>query len=338
MKDLDSHRLERLTRLKDRLSLAPHKTHELLSWQGHALDDRVARRTLERDLETLKQMEPTFRRIRRGEYHIPPRSTHTLHPLEALSLYSVMRLFYHHAPTGAGEYRRVLERLTKQLPTHIQPLALRSLVEVEAAQSSDAPLELAMQAWSEGRCLRFEYLKSDNSGREDRKDDWETYTLKIHFIEISRTNLSPYLIGNVLERNNDTRTFKLALERIRNVKVLDEGYEIPSSFDPRAFLSNAWGVLGRNKDALPPVKVRLRFESEVTYLIKEGRFPGLTYQRDHKAGPLEAEVMVAVDKQNFPREILPWVLSFGRKVRVLEPENLRLRVLDEARAVLEGRV
>lgn len=328
---MNTDRLERILKLIERLSAASHSSKELLSFQGYASDNGAARRALERDLLDLKRCGVNIQSPRRGVHHIPEPSKRELSPLEVLSLYAVTRLFYHHAPTGIPEYRKVLERLTQQLPPNIRPIALRGLQEIKVANSSDRPLEWAMRAWMTGHPLRFKYLKSNKAGA----GIWETYTLNIYFIELSRTNLSPYLIGHVAERNQ-LRTFKLSLERIKDPELLeDQHYTIPDSFDPLQFLSSAWGVLGRDVNGPPPILVQLWFHPDVAYLIKEGRFPGLQYT-PLEGGALLAEVTIAVDNTGFPLEIFPWVLSFGSKVRVLEPEILRQRVLKEAKEVVSN--
>jgi predicted DNA-binding transcriptional regulator YafY len=42
---------------------------------------------------------------------------------------------------------------------------------------------------------------------------------------------------------------------------------------------------------------------------------------------------VGTTSDNFPLELLSWVQSWGARVEVLEPESLRSRWLQEARAV-----
>lgn len=65
--------------------------------------------------------------------------------------------------------------------------------------------------------------------------------LCVYFLEISRSNLAPYVIGLARKRGK-IRAFKLS--RMRALEVLRDTYEPDETFDPTAFLSDAWGVVG----------------------------------------------------------------------------------------------
>jgi len=50
-----------------------------------------------------------------------------------------------------------------------------------------------------------------------------------------------------------------------------------------------------------------------------------------KGGRLKMSLQVADT-----RELLGWILSFGSGVRVLKPDSLRQKVLEEARKIVRG--
>lgn len=108
-------------------------------------------------------------------------------------------------------------------------------------------------------------------------------------------------------------------EKARRPIGEERAYTIPPDFDPRAYLSNAWGVVGGSGGE--PVRVRLRFKKETAYCLREGG--------------LEARLTLGTDNYRFPRELLSWVQSWGPRIEVLEPASLRQRWLLEARQVLE---
>ncbi len=307
---------QRLLSLLKLLRLRAHTTAELANRLG------VPMRTIQRDLQTLHAMGEAIEQPRRGLYRLPAAAT-ALNPVEALAVHAATRLLHHHAPTRNPHYASALEKLAGLLPEPARSIALTSVEELYERPGDDRALELAARAWFEGRVLAFEYRAQGGSGR------WHKNELEIYFIEISRDNLAPYAIG--LERLYHRLVLTFKLSRMRNARLLDENYTIPDDFDPRAYLSGAWGIMGASGG--PVITVRLRFASEAANRIREGGYPNLRIAAELPGGALEVAVQVGTDKEGFPREILPWVQSWGPRVEVLEPEALRRRWLDEARQV-----
>ena len=118
--------------------------------------------------------------------------------------------------------------------------------------------------------------------------------------------------------------------------MLNDTYTIPETFDPRTYLSNAWGVIGTSGGAV--TQVRLRFISEAAYRLREGGYPNLLLEETAPDGKLTVSLQVGTDSSGFPLEILSWVQSWGPRVEVLEPEMLRTRWLSEARQVASGKL
>jgi predicted DNA-binding transcriptional regulator YafY len=77
----------------------------------------------------------------------------------------------------------------------------------------------------------------------------------------------------------------------------------------------------------------LRFAPEAANRIREGGYPNLRIDTELPKGGLEVSVQAGTDSDGFPREILPWVQSWGPRVEVIAPEALRRRWLEEARQV-----
>jgi predicted DNA-binding transcriptional regulator YafY len=306
----------RLAALPELLRLKPRTTSELARHFG------VPVRTVQRDLRTLRESGEVIEQPRRGLYRLPAAAT-ALNPVEALAVHAATRLLHHHAPARNPHYVSALEKLAAMLPEPARTVALASTEELHARPGDDRALELAAIAWFEGRVLAFEYRSQRGSGR------WRKNELEVYFIEVSRDNLAPYAIG--FERTFHKRVLTFKLSRMRHARLLDERYTIPDDFDPRAYLSGAWGIMGISGG--PIVKVRLRFAPEAAHRVREGGYPNLHVTAELPRGGLEVMVQAGTDDQGFPREILPWVQSWGPRVEVLEPEALRRRWLDEARQV-----
>jgi predicted DNA-binding transcriptional regulator YafY len=324
------HKSVHLMRIRDLLrGEARTAGHLLESLNASALnlEDRLELRTLQRYLQELVE--------RWGEVEVdasrrPPvyRLTHKLNVVEALVTHSALRLLYHHTPGYNSTYASALNKLARQLPKPAQEIAIQSTQEHKnKGQEAGEALGLVAQAWFRRQRIAFDYRKPGGSGQERHNE------LDVYFIEVSRANLGLYVIGYEHGYHRAVRTFKL--DRMRRVKLMGEAeaYKIPQDFDPRKFLSNAWGVVGSSGGE--PAQVRLRFQPEAAYRIEEAGYPAMEriYLSD---GRVEVRFEVGTNKQNFPVELLSWVQGWGPRVEVLEPESLRQRWLEEARQILDA--
>ena len=209
------------------------------------------------------------------------------------------------------------------LPEPARGVALSSVEALDERPPDDRALELAAQAWFEGRVLAFEYLSPSGSGK------WRAKALEIYMIEINRANLAPYAIG--FERSFHKRILTWKLSRMRNTRLLGDTYIIPEDFEPRDYLETAWGVIGTSGGET--VAVKLRFAPEAAHRLREGGYPNMSIERELADGALEVSIQAGTNDEGFPLELLPWVQSWGPRVEVLEPPNLRKRWLGEARRV-----
>lgn len=119
-----------------------------------------------------------------------------------------------------------------------------------------------------------------------------------------------YLLGYAHSRGA-LRTF--AVERIRGVVPGDERFQIPEGFHPGQALESAFGLVAEN-----PMQVEVRFQAEVAHAI-----------RDRVWHPTQ-EIVTEPDGSLFlrftaggKREILSWLLSYGDRVELLAPKELR---------------
>ncbi|MBB6100014.1 putative DNA-binding transcriptional regulator YafY [Deinobacterium chartae] len=282
-------------------------------------------RTLQRDLNDLELLEPDFERLpgRPPLYRIRTHRT-TLHPVETLALHAAARLMYHRSPGHKHHHLQALERLAQWLPERIRPVLRRSASDVGKRHSrEDLALEHAAQAWLEGHPLRFEYLAPGGSGQ------WRPNELEIYLIEAHPVNLDLYAVGYETSFHRALRTFKLS--RMRNLSVLpDRSYTIPDSFDPRSYFESAWGVVGAGGGT--PMTVRLRFAPEAAYRVLEGGYPNTEVIMHDRY--VIIDVRAATDASGLPRELVPWILSWGPRVEVLEPASVRAHWLRELRDTL----
>ena len=121
------------------------------------------------------------------------------------------------------------------------------------------------------------------------------------------------------------------MREMKHVTRVRTRYEIPSDFDPKAFLSNAWGVIGDRN----PVTVRLKFAASVRRWLEKRKFPGVTDALVTEDGDLILTICTGANNDGKPQELMPFIRGWGANVEVLEPQHVREDWLREARAVVE---
>jgi predicted DNA-binding transcriptional regulator YafY len=116
----------------------------------------------------------------------------------------------------------------------------------------------------------------------------------------------------------DIRNFRL--DRIDDLILLPETFERPANFDMSKSRSNQ-----RRRTV-----VRVLFDKEVARWVRESRF---YYTASEEETP---EGLLVTLEPHQESEVLQWLLSWGSHVRVLEPETLRKRIIEEAQAMLQN--
>jgi predicted DNA-binding transcriptional regulator YafY len=113
------------------------------------------------------------------------------------------------------------------------------------------------------------------------------------------------------------------VDRIEAVDVSQFPFQRPPGFDPAAHLASTFGVYVSEGET---ETMKVRFAPSAARYVREARWhpsQQLTNQRD---GSLVAEFQLSSTE-----EFRSWVLSFGSKAVVLEPEWLRAEIADELR-------
>ncbi len=129
-----------------------------------------------------------------------------------------------------------------------------------------------------------------------------------------------YLIAHCRMRDA-VRVF--AVDRIRQIRLLDTTFEPPADLDIDAFMGRGMGVFQG-----PREKVRIRFSARVAGYVAERIWHQTQRLEKTEDGGLIFEAEVAGGT-----EIVAWVLRWGAEARVLAPQSLLEAVRREAQAM-----
>ena len=121
---------------------------------------------------------------------------------------------------------------------------------------------------------------------------------------------------------DDVRIF--AMDRIKNLQMTDESFEVPDDFDIDEFMKSSFGVFHGE-----PVKVRVWFAADIAEYIREK-----IWHETQNIEPLSGGAIIFEAEVAGIAEIKFWILKWGAKARVIEPESLREAIRAEAEAMV----
>jgi len=302
-----------------------------LSVLAMAKEMGVNQKTIRRDLDTFRALgfplSATVGEFGRKTWRMEPSASQP--PLsftfdEAMALYLGRRLLDPLAGTVFWEaaqraFRKVRASLGESALEYLDKFACMfhhtSFGAHDYSKKSEV-LDLLQVAIEDSKAVHILY--QSERATEPAYRDVYPYILVYHLV---RSSL--YLIA--LDPQDDKiKNYKV--DRIEAVDVSQFPFHCPSDFDAKTYLAAAFGVYVQDGD---PVRVKVRFAPAVARYVLESKWhpsQKLTSQRD---GSLVADFELSSIE-----ELKSWVLSFGSKAVVLEPEGLREEITNELRALL----
>lgn len=154
--------------------------------------------------------------------------------------------------------------------------------------------------------------------------DQQTIQTKLSPYRLLFHNHSWYVIGRS-SIHAEPRTFNVA--RIREWTLLEEHYKIPAGFSLERYLGNAWRMI---REPGPDHEVRIRFRQLVAKNVAEVAWHPTQQLAFNDDGTLDFRVQVAG-----LGEITWWILGYGDQAQVLEPPELRERIVAKIRSMSE---
>ena len=240
---------------------------------------------------------------------------------ELLTLSTILPLLEQYKNTPLEEsYRNLMNKLIQMLPDSITVDSALINNEVHfisdpITKLEDGVFEKVLKATKSQMTLEMEYKTAQNKHYEVRRFD------PYHMI---CQKGSWYVLGY----SYHAEAIRLyAMPRIRNCKITKDKFKIPKDFklsDHIDVQMGAWGNSGEK------YKVEIEFVKGLkTYVMERTWHKGQTL-RENKDGSVYLSF-----ETNQLSQVVAWVMSFTGGAKVLNPPELRNKVIDAAREILE---
>ena len=308
---------EKLIRLVKLMSLIDRRQGATLNFL--ASECGVCARTVYRDIEALAEGElkvyfdPSAKSYRFAERVFLQPLTFSLE--EATALIQVVQGINKGNTPLRSSLQQAQEKIMSCLPSERQKKVDegRKAVDVQFAdhpvlvcQNDFACVERAIR---EKRRLQVRYYTKT-------REEWTERLIDPYIIAFRGS--AWYLVAYCHHRSN---TLIFRLDRMSEVRLTNDRFELPTNFSADAFFSGSWFI-----EQGEPVKVRLRFAPEAARWVKDAHFHDSQQVEELPDQSLLFEVTV-----KGTREITRWILGYGGDVEVLAPESVRASVAEAGR-------
>lgn len=278
---------------------------------------KTSRRTIFRDLKDLRKAGVPINFDEKCRRYII--ETTPLWPVDGLSAQEILSLlllvhkakehihlpFNNLALVAAQKIERELpEEMRQHCDDILQDISIKACQPAKTEILDKVFLQLR-QAVVKRRTVKFKYYLYNE------RNTVETEVNPYHMVYVHN---AWHLIGKT--SRGDLRTFKLS--HITQLYVLDKFFVKDGNFNIQDYLGRAWAAEPEGKI----YEVKLEFHPEIARSVAEvawHRTQMVTFAPDGSA-----IVEFRVDGLN---EIIPWVLSYGDKVKVIRPEALRQEII-----------
>jgi len=218
-----------------------------------------------------------------------------------------------------------LESLFKKIKTTLPPESIKYLKNVEQT------LQVGLKPYKQYSKFK-EIINRVNEAAINKKSVEIVYYTQSRKKE-SKRKIDPYRIWffngtfymiGLCHVRNEVRIF--ALDRIKMLSQTEESFEIPEDFDLEDFMRPSFGVFQGE-----PTKVKIWFSADIAGYIREKIWHESQEIHSQDDGSIIFEAEVAGTD-----EIKFWVMNWGSKAEVLEPDSLRDEIRAEAAAILKN--
>lgn len=280
-------------------------------------------RTIYRDLVSLGSdlhvpVYPDKTRWKILESHVLPPIRFTLP--EALNIFLAARLMLNYSHRYDPNIDATFTKLSSVLPPALGQQVRKTLDWMQKLPKEGQHLRIlaaVAEAWVSQRRLRIAYRSLPAEKSTER-------VIEPYYIEPAAPGHASYVVG-YCHLKNTIRTFKI--ERIESAQLTSEPYTIAPDFDANEFFGSSWGIVVEGEVKTVRLKIH---DPQIMRIMGETIWHPSQVLEKQQDGSLIMTLRVTDTY-----ELLSWILSWGQKMEVLEPAELRKEVLQTAKATVK---
>lgn len=242
---------------------------------------------------------------------------------EALNVFLAARLMLNYAHCYDPNMASTFMKLNSIVPPPLREQIQKTMDWMQKQPKDEKylrTLATLTEVWVSRRQVKIAYQSLPAEKATER-------TIEPYFIQPAAAGHSSYIIA-YCHRTKSLRTFKI--ERIEAIEATFESYTIPPDFDANEYLGSSWGItVDSEGEIIRQETIKLKFNPEIARIAEETTWhpSQITQRQPDGSAIVTMNLSIAV-------ELLSFILGWGEKVEVLEPEELREKIIETAREVL----
>ena len=250
--------------------------------------------------------------------------SHMLPPIqftlpEALNIFLAARLMLRLSHRYDPNIDATFTKLSSKLPPTLGKQVRKAVAWMQTLPRDDKRLHVlatVAEAWVTQRMLKISY-------RSMLAEEARERVIEPYFIEPAAPEHDSYVIAYCHVRK-EVRTFKMT--RIERAELTDDAYAIPAGFDADKFFGSSWRVIVGG--AVRRVRLKTT-DPEIMRIMEETLWHPSQVLEMQKDGSMIMTLRVAPTV-----DFLSWILGWGEKMEVLQPKELRKKVVRTAKKMV----
>lgn len=315
----ETKRTARILELVQMIAVAPRRYTRAMLAEHFEISERM----ISKDLEVIRNALRLSlqRHDRQGGYYfenVPhlPAVQYTF--TEGLALLIAVQMAAQLHGAGSPELAAAMARLEALFPDAFVPFLRHDLFRFTATgqERRQDLLTFLNQALILRRKIEVRY-------RTRSRDDDETVRV-LHPYYLKLYVRSWQLIAYCEHRQ---RVLMFKIDRVATASLLPERYIIPDDFSPETYMGSTWGMMRGN--ATPPVDVVLQFDRDAGQWVSEEFWHSSQQFEPQPDGTMLVRLHIALTP-----EFINWLQYYGKRVRVVEPDHLRVQLVEAYQAAI----
>jgi predicted DNA-binding transcriptional regulator YafY len=239
---------------------------------------------------------------------------------EALNIFLAARLMLRHSHRYDPNIDATFTKLSAKLPPPLGKQVRKAVDWMRTLPKDDKRLRVlatVAEGWVTQRMLKITYRSMVAEQARER-------VIEPYYIEPAAPEHDSYVIAYCHVRK-EVRTFKMA--RIERAELTDDTYTIPADFDADRFFGSSWRVIVGGAVR----RIRLKtLDPEIMRIMEETLWHPSQVLDMQKDGS-----MIITLKVTPTVDFLSWIMGWGERIEVLEPKELRKKVMRTAKSMVK---